>query len=202
MTGRRRTESGRPAANIRFRTATPTAACHPGPAKCTCIRIRRGLASVCWAAKPRANAFPKRLVIMKLVQSVTRSLACFGKERSDLAVRRRRSLDKGPDIEEHQLCCRFLATQSEPGRAPTSGDRESLLSVRRLDFGQRGHFRKRPVDRWFEGRLKPIRDGIECDAKHDFGGDAWFSPGRRAPLDVACAGRSRVCSYPRRNARP
>jgi len=37
MTGWRRTESGRPAANIRFSTATPTAA------------------SVCWAAKPRAR---------------------------------------------------------------------------------------------------------------------------------------------------
>ena len=37
MTGWRRTESGRPAASIRFSTATPTAA------------------SVCWAAKPRAR---------------------------------------------------------------------------------------------------------------------------------------------------
>src|SRR3954454_11640984 len=38
MTGWRRTESGRPAANIRFSTATPMAA------------------SVCWAAKPRARS--------------------------------------------------------------------------------------------------------------------------------------------------
>ena len=38
MTGWRRTDSGRPAANIRFSTATPTAA------------------SVCWAAKPRARS--------------------------------------------------------------------------------------------------------------------------------------------------
>ena len=38
MTGWRRTESGRPAANMRFSTATPTAA------------------SVCWAAKPRARS--------------------------------------------------------------------------------------------------------------------------------------------------
>jgi len=37
MTGWRRTESGRPAANIRFSTATPM------------------VASVCWAAKPRAR---------------------------------------------------------------------------------------------------------------------------------------------------
>jgi hypothetical protein len=40
MTGWRRTESGRPAANIRFSTATPMAA------------------SVCWAAKPRARKTP------------------------------------------------------------------------------------------------------------------------------------------------
>jgi hypothetical protein len=38
MTGWRRTESGRPAANIRFSTATPMAA------------------SVCWPAKPRARS--------------------------------------------------------------------------------------------------------------------------------------------------
>jgi hypothetical protein len=38
MTGRRRTESGRPATNIRFNTATPIEA------------------SVCWAAKLRARS--------------------------------------------------------------------------------------------------------------------------------------------------
>jgi hypothetical protein len=38
VTGWRRTESGRPATNIRFSTATPMAA------------------SVCWAAKPRARS--------------------------------------------------------------------------------------------------------------------------------------------------
>jgi len=45
MTGWRRTESGRPAANIRFSTATPMAA------------------SVCWAAKPRPrNRGPIRVL--------------------------------------------------------------------------------------------------------------------------------------------